>query len=578
MNIKKQLAILAVILCFTIFFTATVSADSISGDAEYTPGNVSAVLSGTTPSGEGAYVTVTVSAPSGVPFYIGEGIAGANGEFEFSLDMNLSTDSSGIYSAYFGGVDLDSSQKETFLFINTGDNASILSAVNTATEGTITTILNNNSNEIANKCGIDRSAGTVFSSLLPAGQTAVYNALTGRNFSSAYDIHTEFERASVLQLVKERGTVDVILEKAEALGLDIGEGSYYATLDADAQTRVCTNLATYDFSLRDTSSVQVAFNKAVYVELINTLDNSNREKLITYISECISSNYTDITLTDYNSSAFTDTNRLDVIKKVIADKNITYFKTMVDMEDSFNLAINAVKNEIAEQNRQEEETFSGHGGGGGGGGGGVSFSADSSAFENKQPVTTVTPEGELAFDDLSTVPWAVTSIEYLAKKGVVNGVSENNFAPDRSVKREEFVKLLIEALDVPEDTTSKTFGDVSDDAWYHNYVIQAYASGLVMGVDDATFGVGQPITREQLCTMVYRAMQLMDINIESEQNEVSFTDSTEISDYAKDAVTSLFRAGIVNGMGDGRFAPKAEASRAMAAKIIYMILERGRLL
>lgn len=69
-------------------------------------------------------------------------------------------------------------------------------------------------------------------------------------------------------------------------------------------------------------------------------------------------------------------------------------------------------------------------------------------------------------------------------------------------------------------------------------------------------------------------MLLADAEIQAENIEVEFTDTEEVSEYALLAVKSMYRAGIVSGMGDGSFNPKGYATRAQAAKIIYGILER----
>ena len=52
----------------------------------------------------------------------------------------------------------------------------------------------------------------------------------------------------------------------------------------------------------------------------------------------------------------------------------------------------------------------------------------------------------------------------------------------------------------------------------------------------------------------------------------AFSDENEISDYAKNAVSHLAGTGIVNGVGNGLFAPKDAVTRAQAAKIIYELV------
>jgi hypothetical protein len=54
---------------------------------------------------------------------------------------------------------------------------------------------------------------------------------------------------------------------------------------------------------------------------------------------------------------------------------------------------------------------------------------------------------------------------------------------------------------------------------------------------------------------------------------VTFTDSRAIASYASAAVTAMQQAEIINGNSDGSFAPKANATRAMAAKMIASFLQ-----
>ena len=73
--------------------------------------------------------------------------------------------------------------------------------------------------------------------------------------------------------------------------------------------------------------------------------------------------------------------------------------------------------------------------------------------------------------------------------------------------------------------------------------------------------------------MVARAAEKYNIKLNVQYSADLFDDYNNISDYAQDSVTKLQTAGIINGMGDGTFAPKGEVTRAMAAKVIYEIVQ-----
>jgi endo-1,4-beta-xylanase len=63
------------------------------------------------------------------------------------------------------------------------------------------------------------------------------------------------------------------------------------------------------------------------------------------------------------------------------------------------------------------------------------------------------------------------------------------------------------------------------------------------------------------------------INVSSTSAAIAFEDSADISEYAKEAVSAIQQAGIINGMPGGRFAPKDTANRAQSAVIIYKLID-----
>ena len=71
--------------------------------------------------------------------------------------------------------------------------------------------------------------------------------------------------------------------------------------------------------------------------------------------------------------------------------------------------------------------------------------------------------------------------------------------------------------------------------------------------------------------MIFRTFKLLGIDLAAGDSE--FTDAGNIANYAKDAISALEKLGILNGMGDGTFAPTANATRAQAAKVIYVMME-----
>lgn len=180
---------------------------------------------------------------------------------------------------------------------------------------------------------------------------------------------------------------------------------------------------------------------------------------------------------------------------------------------------------------------------------------------------------QLNFADIDGVDWAVEAILGLADKGILNGKGEGLFKPHETVTREEFVKILIGAMNLSEMQYQNHFADVKDDDWFVKYVNIAYEAGIVRGIDAANFGVGTSISRQDMAVMLYNALQYKGSEL-GNADTAAFEDGGAIADYAKAAVDGMVSIGALNGVSDTRFEPAGEATRAQAATVIWRILSR----
>jgi len=213
----------------------------------------------------------------------------------------------------------------------------------------------------------------------------------------------------------------------------------------------------------------------------------------------------------------------------------------------------------------------GGGGGGGGAGGGGIVSKEPQRFYEIDKVTPSKTETKVKFNDLISVPWAAEAIVMLSENGIISGVSENEYAPNDTVTREQFAKLLAGAIGIFDPDATCEFSDAQGD-WYTPYIASVKNAGLINGTGNNEFGVGLNITRQDMAVMIYNALKYKNSVLTDEKD--GFSDSEKIADYAKTAVRYLAGAGIINGMGDGSFAPDNNATRAEAAVLIYKMMGR----
>lgn len=178
------------------------------------------------------------------------------------------------------------------------------------------------------------------------------------------------------------------------------------------------------------------------------------------------------------------------------------------------------------------------------------------------------------FDDISTVPWAEEAIVALAEKRIINGVGDNKFAPNDYITREEFATIVVNAFLEKQPLAEISFADVKDGEWYYEKIQKAYGAGVVNGISDDMFGIGRNITRQDMTVMLYRIGKYVGGYFDdTTETAEKFSDDSEISDYASEAVYALKAREIVNGVDEYNFAPLNTATRAEAAKMIYGMIK-----
>lgn len=175
---------------------------------------------------------------------------------------------------------------------------------------------------------------------------------------------------------------------------------------------------------------------------------------------------------------------------------------------------------------------------------------------------------ESIFGDIAGLEWAKGSIEALAVRGILEGTDTHTFGPGLKVTRAEFLKMLMLALDLDDSEAASTFTDAAPDDWYYSSVAAAQRLGIVLGRPDGTFGADAPITREEMALLAFRAARQAHLPLQGSGQSAAYKDASNISEYALAAVQAMSGAGIIQGVGNNSYAPKAQASRAQAAVIV----------
>lgn len=182
------------------------------------------------------------------------------------------------------------------------------------------------------------------------------------------------------------------------------------------------------------------------------------------------------------------------------------------------------------------------------------------------PVTAMAT-GRMPFTDVKETDWFYDAVQYVYEKDMMNGTGESTFSPDITTTRGMIVTILYRLEGLP-SVEGESFTDVSADQYYSDAVAWASASDIVNGYGDGTFGPNDPITREQLAAILYRYMQYKGYATEATGDISEFTDGSQVSSYAVEAMNWAVGVGLISGVGNNTLAPKDIATRAQVAMIL----------
>ena len=188
-----------------------------------------------------------------------------------------------------------------------------------------------------------------------------------------------------------------------------------------------------------------------------------------------------------------------------------------------------------------------------------------------EPVDPEVPT-KLPFNDVPENEWYYDYVEYAYNNKLMSGISETTFDASSTLTRAMFVTVLYRMAGEPATNRSIPFADIDMGAYYANAVVWAQQTGLVNGITETEFAPDNNITREQMATIAYRYAKLFGKNLEADAT-LSYSDKDTISDYATDAVIWAASKGIMNGNADGTFAPVKNTTRAEAAAVFMRMVE-----
>lgn len=205
-----------------------------------------------------------------------------------------------------------------------------------------------------------------------------------------------------------------------------------------------------------------------------------------------------------------------------------------------------------------------------------------STAAEEQPQTTEDEAGIEAyatsgttFSDVSSNDWYAPYVSWASNQGLINGYKDSKgnltgrFGPENSLTRAEFAAMLWRNAGCPR-AASAGFSDTGKH-WAKKAIDWCASKGIVTGYGGTnSFGPDDRITREQLCTMLWRNAGCPSGGVSPSR----WHDGSSVDSYAWNAVSWAAGAGIMAGTASAPVSlnPQANATRAEAAKMLAVAL------
>ena len=173
------------------------------------------------------------------------------------------------------------------------------------------------------------------------------------------------------------------------------------------------------------------------------------------------------------------------------------------------------------------------------------------------------------YEDIKENDWFYEAIRFVDELKIFNGMTETKFEPNSIMNRAMSLTVIYRLAGMPKaENQINIFNDVEEGTYYYEAIIWAIENGIVNGVTESEFAPQDNVTREQLVAMLYRYVKTIGSISEESVNLSAYDDNTMISDYAREAFDWAVKNGLITGRTTSTLAPQSFVTRAEVATIM----------
>ncbi len=157
------------------------------------------------------------------------------------------------------------------------------------------------------------------------------------------------------------------------------------------------------------------------------------------------------------------------------------------------------------------------------------------------------------------------------------GTAANEFSPDTGMTRAMFATVIGRLYERSYGKISLSdayaFTDCDYEVYYGNYVNWAAENGIIQGVGNGLFQPDRQVTRQEMAAMLFRFAEFMKLNTSTASDmALNYSDASGIASWAEDAACTARRRNY-HRANRRQFAPTETATRAEVAAIIQRFVE-----
>lgn len=164
--------------------------------------------------------------------------------------------------------------------------------------------------------------------------------------------------------------------------------------------------------------------------------------------------------------------------------------------------------------------------------------------------------------------WARESVEKLSAKGIVKGLGNYRFEPNKPLTRAEAAAMIVRAYRLDEGSSVTSFPDVGEQHWAKDAINAAALNGIIRGYPNGMFRPNDPVTRAEMTVMTAIASGMA-----RPVSPAGYFSDVPRNHWAASYIYAFAAEGLIQGYSDGSFRPSAAATRAEFADMLANVLK-----